>query len=247
MANARLAYEAYEKFFSGERWEALAAAGANRQRPLWASTGVKTPTTRTPCTSTTSSWRTPSTRCPRRPSTRSATTARSPATRSGRTTTTPSQVMKDLADAGIDYDDVIATLEKEGVEKFEKSWDELLATVTDNLKEPGSSDQLERGRSDGFELPSATPTSSGSRMRRRSSPTGWPPARRPDPTLWGRTPSPRRAAAWPGSTLPGVPGPGRRDRGAARRLAAAASPASCSCGMGGSSLAPEVICATARR
>ena len=43
VANARLAYEAYEKFFSGERWEALAAAGANRQRPLWASTGVKNP------------------------------------------------------------------------------------------------------------------------------------------------------------------------------------------------------------
>ena len=43
IANARLAYEAYEKFFSGERWERLAAAGANRQRPLWASTGREEP------------------------------------------------------------------------------------------------------------------------------------------------------------------------------------------------------------
>ena len=43
VANARLAYEAYEKFFSGDRWDKLAAAGANRQRPLWASTGVKNP------------------------------------------------------------------------------------------------------------------------------------------------------------------------------------------------------------
>jgi transaldolase len=44
------------------------------------------------------------------------------------------QVMKDLADAGIDYDDVIATLEKEGVDKFVKSWNELLATVEESLE-----------------------------------------------------------------------------------------------------------------
>ena len=43
VANARLAYQAYEEFFSGDRWEALEAAGANKQRPLWASTGVKNP------------------------------------------------------------------------------------------------------------------------------------------------------------------------------------------------------------
>ena len=43
VANARLAYEAYEKFFAGERWTRSPAAGANRQRPLWASTGVKNP------------------------------------------------------------------------------------------------------------------------------------------------------------------------------------------------------------
>ena len=44
------------------------------------------------------------------------------------------QVMKDLADAGIDYDDVIAALEEEGVEKFVKSWDELLGTVKESLE-----------------------------------------------------------------------------------------------------------------
>ncbi len=43
VANARLAYRAYEKFFTGDRWAALEAAGANKQRPLWASTGVKNP------------------------------------------------------------------------------------------------------------------------------------------------------------------------------------------------------------
>ena len=43
IANARLAYEAYEEVFAGDRWAALAAAGAKPQRPLWASTGVKDP------------------------------------------------------------------------------------------------------------------------------------------------------------------------------------------------------------
>ncbi len=43
IANARLAYQAYEQTFAGDRWEALETAGANKQRPLWASTGVKDP------------------------------------------------------------------------------------------------------------------------------------------------------------------------------------------------------------
>src|SRR5690606_12225719 len=43
VANARLAYQAYEENFSGERWERLLEAGAWPQRPLWASTGVKNP------------------------------------------------------------------------------------------------------------------------------------------------------------------------------------------------------------
>ena len=43
IANARLAYQAYEQTFAGDRWDALEAAGANAQRPLWASTGVKDP------------------------------------------------------------------------------------------------------------------------------------------------------------------------------------------------------------
>jgi transaldolase len=39
-----------------------------------------------------------------------------------------------LADAGVDYDDVIEVLIKEGVEKFVKAWDELLASVTEELE-----------------------------------------------------------------------------------------------------------------
>jgi transaldolase len=44
------------------------------------------------------------------------------------------QVMDDLAKVGIDYDDVIEVLENEGVDKFVKSWDELAATVEDQMK-----------------------------------------------------------------------------------------------------------------
>jgi transaldolase len=44
------------------------------------------------------------------------------------------QVMRRLAEVGIDYDDVIATLEREGVETFEKSWDQLEQTVRTNLE-----------------------------------------------------------------------------------------------------------------
>jgi len=43
VANARIAYESFRRIFSGERWEKLAAAGANLQRPLWASTSTKNP------------------------------------------------------------------------------------------------------------------------------------------------------------------------------------------------------------
>jgi transaldolase len=134
IANARLAYEAYEKFFSGERWERLASAGANRQRPLWASTGVKNPdykdtmyvadlvvenTVNTMPEKTLDAVRDHGeiTGDQVRPNYDHA-----------------RQVMKDLAEAGIDYDDVIAALEKEGVEKFVKSWDELLATVKESLE-----------------------------------------------------------------------------------------------------------------
>src|SRR5206468_6083491 len=43
VANARLAFQAYEKFYAGDRWASLEADGARKQRPLWASTGVKNP------------------------------------------------------------------------------------------------------------------------------------------------------------------------------------------------------------
>ena len=129
IANARLAYELYEKFFSGERWEKLRPAGANTQRPLWASTGREEP-------------RLQGHDVRRRPGRRAhrehdagEDPRRGPRPRRDHRRPGPAelrdahQVMKDLADAGIDYDDVIRVLEEEGVEKFEKSWNELLETV----------------------------------------------------------------------------------------------------------------------
>jgi transaldolase len=129
VANARLAYEAYVKKFSGERFAALKASGANTQRPLWASTGVKNPDY--PDTLYVSELVVANT-----VNTMPEKTLRAFADHGeikGDMVTTmyddAQQVMAALMDAGIDYDDVIATLEQEGVEKFVKSWDELVETV----------------------------------------------------------------------------------------------------------------------
>ncbi len=134
VANARLAYEAYEKFFSGDRWERLAAAGANRQRPLWASTGVKNPDYRDTMyvddlvvENTVNTMPEKTLRAAQDHSVVIGDQVR-PHYDDARA------VMKSLADAGVDYDDVIATLEQEGVDKFVASWNELLDTVRTNLE-----------------------------------------------------------------------------------------------------------------
>ena len=108
VANARLAYEAYEKFFSGDRWDA-----ARRRRRQPAASAVGLDRREEPGLQGHDVRRRPGRREHRQhdaredPARRSRTTARSSATRCARTTTTPA-VMKSLADAGIDYDDVIA-------------------------------------------------------------------------------------------------------------------------------------------
>ena len=133
VANARLAYKAYEEFFSGDRWDSLAADGANRQRPLWASTGVKNPDYRDTMyvddlvvvnTVNTMPEKTLD-------AVRDHSQIRGDQVRPHYDDA--QQVMADLKDAGVDYDDVIDTLEREGVEKFEASWGELLKTVKGQL------------------------------------------------------------------------------------------------------------------
>ena len=133
IANARLAYELYQQSFGGDRWEALAAKGANKQRPLWASTGAKEPSL---------------------PDTLYV----SELVVAGTVNTMPEQTLNAFADhgevhgdtvtgsaadarevidrleaVGVSYDEVVDTLEAEGVEKFKVSWTELEDTVRGQL------------------------------------------------------------------------------------------------------------------
>ena len=130
VANARLAYRAYEQKFAGDRFASLKADGANTQRPLWASTGVKNPdyddtlyvsqlvvanTVNTMPEKTMQAYA-------------------DHGTLDGGDMVRPyyddaQKVMDDLAAAGVDYDDVIATLEQEGVDKFAESFAELLVGI----------------------------------------------------------------------------------------------------------------------
>ncbi|EWT06344.1 transaldolase [Intrasporangium chromatireducens Q5-1] len=125
LANARLAYEAFEEVFSTPRWKSLEAEGARVQRPLWASTGVKDPAY---------------------PDTLYVTELVAP----GVVNTMPEQTLEAVADhgdvhgdtvtgtyaesrevldaldrLGISYTDVVELLEREGVDKFDKAWDQL--------------------------------------------------------------------------------------------------------------------------
>src|SRR5690606_11314082 len=134
VANARLAYAAYEEFFSGARWESLAERGARVQRPLWASTGVKNPDYRD--TMYVTDLVAPGTVNTMPEATMEAFADHgevngdqiTPNYADARAT------MDALKDAGIDYDDVIAKLEVEGVDKFVVSWDELVETVRGQLQ-----------------------------------------------------------------------------------------------------------------
>lgn len=133
VANARLAYRDFEEFFQGDRWAALEAAGARRQRPLWASTGVKNPDYRD--TMYVTDLVVPDTvnTMPEKTLEAFADHGEVDGDQVRPHYDDAQQVMDRLAAVGIDYDDVIAVLEKEGVDKFVTSWNELLDTVRDNL------------------------------------------------------------------------------------------------------------------
>lgn len=133
IANARLAYQRYQRVFGSDRWRRLAEAGAHPQRPLWASTSTKNPAYRdvryveeliapgTVNTMPEATLRAYADHGETKPDTVTGSYAAA------------QQVMDDLAAAGIDYHDVVATLEREGVEKFEASWQELYKTVDTQL------------------------------------------------------------------------------------------------------------------
>jgi transaldolase len=134
VANARLAYEAFEEVFSSDRWAALEAAGANKQRPLWASTSVKDPSL--PDTMYVDELIAPNTVNTMPEGTIEATAERGSIVGDSITPNYDDarRVIAALADVGVDFDDVVKVVEDEGVEKFEKSWQELIDTVTTALE-----------------------------------------------------------------------------------------------------------------
>jgi transaldolase len=134
VANARLAYAAFQEVFATDRWRTLADAGAKPQRPLWASTGTKNPdysdtlyvdqlvvadTVNTMPESTLHAF---------------ADHGKITGDTVTGTAGEARQLFDALSAAGIDVADVFVTLENEGVEKFEKSWLELLESVDGQLK-----------------------------------------------------------------------------------------------------------------
>jgi transaldolase len=134
IANAKLAYQTYKELFSGSDWQELEAAGASPQRCLWASTSTKNPDYRDviyveeligPQTVNT---------MPRE--------TIEAFEDHGQVEDTLEQgvdeakrTLDQLAEAGVDYDDVVGVLEREGVEKFEKSFNELLEGVASKRDE----------------------------------------------------------------------------------------------------------------
>jgi len=129
LANARLAYALYEEQFSSERWAALEAKGANRQRPLWASTGVKDPdlpdtlyVTELVVANTVNTM-------PEKTLQAFADHGEVQGDKVSGTEADAQRVLDQLAAVGVDFDDVVEVLEREGLEKFDKSWSELVETV----------------------------------------------------------------------------------------------------------------------
>ncbi len=130
VANARIAYAAWLTVMTSERWLRLAAAGAQPQRPLWASTGVKDPA----YADTMYVTDLVADNCVNTMPEKTMDAVADHGVVSGDTITNniddAINVMGKLIEVGVDMDEVVVQLEEEGVQKFVKSWDELLASVT---------------------------------------------------------------------------------------------------------------------
>jgi transaldolase len=133
IANAQLAYQAYEEVFTSDRWRALEAKGAAPQRPLWASTGVKNPEYSD--TMYISELIAPGTVNTMPEKTMMAYADHgTPGTPVQKSYDDAAAVMQAVADAGVDLADVFRVLEDEGVQKFVDSWDELTESVRTELE-----------------------------------------------------------------------------------------------------------------
>jgi transaldolase len=132
IANARFAYQQYKELFSGERWQALAVRGATTQRCLWASTSTKDPSLR-------DTLYVEELIGPDTISTMPAGTIRSfqdhgrVEARLETGLQEAQSLFDELRAAGVDYDDVVATLEREGIEKFVASFTALLDGIAESM------------------------------------------------------------------------------------------------------------------
>ena len=134
LANARLAYEVFEEMFSSQRWARLEAHGANVQRPLWASTGVKDPAL--PDTLYVTGLVAPNTVNTMPEATLNAVADHGEIT--GNTIVpnySEANKVLDAISAYVSYPEVVEKLEVEGLSKFDVSWEELLQTVREALEQ----------------------------------------------------------------------------------------------------------------
>ncbi len=137
LANARLAYAAFREVHASDRWRVLAEAGAQAQRPLWASTGVKDPAY--PDTLYVTELVVADTVNTMPEKTMDAFADHGQVTGdevTGREDEAQ-QVFDGLAAVGVDFADVLVVLETEGVDKFKKSWSELVETVKGQMEQAG--------------------------------------------------------------------------------------------------------------
>jgi transaldolase len=130
VANAKLAYQMFLTELSGARWKKLEAAGARKQRPLWASTSTKNPAySPTLYVDELIGADTVNTLAQASVDVLAKGDADLRADSIGEDVEGARQVLADLAGAGVDFADVTATLEREGVESFAKSFHDALATL----------------------------------------------------------------------------------------------------------------------
>jgi transaldolase len=133
VANARLAYAAFQEVFATERWAQLKGAGASVQRPLWASTGVKNKAY--PDTLYVTELVAPHTVNTMPESTIDAVADHGELHGDAVSGTGDAarEVFAALVEVGIDVDDVYQALEDDGVKKFADSWEQLTGTVSDQI------------------------------------------------------------------------------------------------------------------
>jgi transaldolase len=134
-----LAYEVYEQMLGSARWQALAAKGAKAQRLLWASTGVKDKSY--PDTKYVVELVARDTVNTMPEATLHAVADHAEVQGDTIRDTYPAAhtLMADLRRVGVDLADVADLLERQGVESFEKSWEELIASVTEQVEKAGAS------------------------------------------------------------------------------------------------------------